>query len=98
MVNNGISCIVITNGLNNKFLTKRTLTSILKTTDNIRWEVELILVDNSPGQNVKDILIDEGYAPIVSKRINTIRSTPNHLPKAFNRGIKEATKKYSYFS
>jgi|TARA_R110000824_G_scaffold73868_6_gene188072 glycosyltransferase involved in cell wall biosynthesis len=94
MVNNGISCIVITNGLNNKFLTKRTLTSILKTTDNIRWEVELILVDNSPGQNVKDILIDEGYAPIVSKRINVIHSTPNHLPKAFNRGIKEATKKY----
>jgi len=94
MVNNGISCIIVTNGLNNKFLVERTLSSIMKTTDNIRWVVEIILVDNSPGQNVKDILIQEGYAPVVSKRINVIHTTPNHLPKAFNEGVKKATKKY----
>jgi len=94
MLNNSISCVVVTNGLNNKFLTERTLFSIIKTTDNIGWDVELILVDNSPGQNIKDILIEEGYAPIVCKRIKVVKSTPNHLPKAFNNGVREATKKY----
>tara|TARA_R110000824_G_scaffold111850_4_gene260611 strand:- start:1738 stop:2775 length:1038 start_codon:yes stop_codon:yes gene_type:complete len=94
MVNNSISCIVITNGLNNKFLTERTLSSIIRTTTHIKWDVELIVVDNSPGQNVKDIVTQEGYAPVESKRIKIINSLPNHLPKAFNAGVKTATKKY----
>jgi len=57
VVNNSISCIVITNGLNNRFLTERTLFSIIKNTDNIGWDVELILVDNSHEQNVKICMV-----------------------------------------
>jgi len=94
MVNNSISCIIVTNGLNNRFLTERTLSSIIKTTDNIGWDVELILVDNSPEQNVRDTLREERYLPIITKRIKVIKSQPNHLPKAFNSGVKKATKKY----
>ena len=32
--------------------------------------------------------------PVASKRIKIINSLPNHLPKAFNIGVKTATKKY----
>ena len=94
MVNNSISCVVITNGLNNRFLTERTLFSIIKTTDNIGWDVELILVDNSPQQNIKDILKEERYLPVLTKRIKVIKSLPNHLPKAFNKGVKNSNSKY----
>ena len=94
MVNNSISCVVITNGLNNKFLTERTLSSIMSTTDHIGWQIELIVVDNSPDQNVKDILLDEGYINVVNKRINVIKSLPNHLPKAFNTGVINSQSKY----
>ena len=94
MVGNSISCIVITNGLNNKFLTERTLSSIMSTTNHIGWQIELIVVDNSPNQNVKDILLDKGYLHVLNKRINIIKSKPNHLPKAFNIGVKNSNSKY----
>ena len=94
MVNNSISCVVITNGLNNRFLTERTLFSIIKTTDNIGWDVELILVDNSPQQNIEDTLKEERYLPVLTKRIKVIKSLPNHLPKAFNNGVKNSNSKY----
>lgn len=94
VTNKSISCIVITNGLNNRFLKDRTLSSILNTTDKIGWDVEIILVDNSPEQNVKDILKEESYIPVVTKRIKVVKSLPNHLPKAFNLGVKIATKNY----
>lgn len=92
--NKSISCIVITNGLNNIFLKERTLFSILNTTNTIGWDVEIIVVDNSPEQNIKTILINEGYNNVISKRIKIINSLPNHLPKAFNLGVKTSTKKY----
>ena len=94
MVNKSISCVIITNGLNNKFLTKRTLSSIIRTTDNIGWNIEIIVVDNSPSQNVKDILIRERYTPLETKKIKVVKSTPNHLPKAFNTGVKKSKNKY----
>ena len=94
MVNNSISCIIVTNGLNNKFLTERTLFSIIKTTNNIGWNVELILVDNSPEQNVKDTLKEEKYLPVLTKRLKVVKSVPNHLPKAFNVGVKNAKSKF----
>ena len=94
VTNKSISCVVITNGLNNRFLIERTLSSILTTTDTIGWDVEIIVVDNSPEQNIKTILINEGYNNVISKRIKIINSLPNHLPKAFNLGVKTATKKY----
>ena len=80
---------ILTNGLNNKFLTERTLASIIKTTDNTGWNVELILVDNSPEQNVEKILKEQNYLTVVTKRIKVIESLPNHLPKAFNLGVKK---------
>lgn len=86
VVNKSISCIVITNGLNNRFLKERTLASILTTTDTIGWDVEIIVVDNSPKQDVK--------TQIVNEKIKVINSLPNHLPKAFNLGVKTSTKKY----
>jgi hypothetical protein len=94
MVKNSISCVVLTNGLNNKFLTERTLSSIIKTTNNVGWDVELILVDNSPEQNVKKILKEQSYLPVVTKRIKVIKSLPNHLPKAFNLGVKKSNSNY----
>jgi|TARA_R110000822_G_scaffold176556_1_gene316137 hypothetical protein len=95
MVKNSISCVILTNGLNNKFLTERTLSSIIKTTDNTGWDVELILVDNSPEQNVEKILKEQNYLPVVTKRIKVIESLPNHLPKAFNLGVKKSNSKYT---
>jgi glycosyltransferase involved in cell wall biosynthesis len=84
--NKSISCIVITNGLTNRFLIERTLSSILTTTDKIDWDVEIIVVDNSLKQNVK--------TKVTNEKIKVITSLPNHLPKAFNLGVKTATKKY----
>ena len=55
---------------------------------------EIIEVDKSPEQNIKTILKNEGYNKVISKRIKIINSLPNHLPKAFNLGVKTATKKY----
>ena len=70
VTNKSISCVVITNGLNNRFLIERTLSSILTTTDTIGWDVEIIVVDNSPEQNIKTILINEGYNNVISKNIS----------------------------
>ena len=74
MVSNSISCIIITNGLNNRFLIERTISSIKKTTNHLDWMVEFIVVDNSVEQKVKD--------DIHTKNIRVVKSKPNHLPKA----------------
>ena len=86
MVSNSISCIIITNGLNNRFLIGRTISSIKKTTNHLDWMVEFIVVDNSVEQKVKD--------DIHTKNIRVVKSKPNHLPKAVNIGVKKSKCKY----
>ncbi len=78
-----ISCIIV-NNLNDSFVKKRLIPSILTNTDS-DVDLEIIVVDNSPEQNFK------------YKNIKVVKSEPFHLPKAFNIGVKNSTKKYLAF-
>ena len=77
-----ISCIIV-NCFNDLFIKKRIVPSIKKTTEHLKdWEIEIIIVDNSPGQDFE------------MEGIKVVKSLPYHCPKAYNTGVKEATKHY----
>ena len=77
-----ISCIIV-NCFNDLFIKKRIVPSIKRTTEHLKdWEVEIIIVDNSPEQNFE------------MEGIKVVKSLPYHCPKAYNTGVKEATKHY----
>ena len=84
-----ISCIIITPGLNNRFVCEKTIPSIVKTTEHlIQWDVEIIVVDNSFEQNFEYYCTDNGYDNILNCVDRVVGSEPNHIPKAYNKGVK----------
>ena len=74
-----ISCIILSN-LNDLFVKERLIPSIIENSKS--HSIEIIVVDNSPTQNFEH----EG--------VKVIHTEPYHLPKAYNRGVKEASGKY----
>jgi len=93
--NRGISCIIVTPGLNNRFVCERTIPSIVNTTEHLKyWDVEIIVVDNSGEHNFEYYCIDNGYNNIINCVSKIVDSEPNHLPKAFNKGVKSSKNDY----
>ena len=93
--NRSISCIIITPGLNNRFVCERTIPSIVSTTEHlIDWDVEIIVVDNSDEQNFEYYCVDNGYDDIIDCVSKVVGSESNHLPKAFNKGVKSSKNEY----
>ena len=93
--NRSISCIIITPGLNNRFVCERTIPSIVNTTEHLTdWDVEIIVVDNSGEQNFEYYCIDNGYDDIIDCVSKVVGSESNHLPKAFNKGVKSSKNEY----
>ena len=93
--NRSISCIIITPGLNNRFVCERTIPSIVSTTEHLTdWDVEIIVVDNSGEQNFEYYCIDNGYNNIINCVSKIVGSESNHLPKAFNKGVKSSKNDY----
>ena len=73
------SCIVLSN-LNDVFVKKRTIPSIIENSK--LHNIEIIVVDNSPTQNFEY----EG--------VKVIHTEPYHIPKAYNTGVSNAKGKY----
>ena len=77
-----ISCIIV-HFLNDLFIKERLIPSLLRTTKHLKeWDIEIIVVDNSPTHNFK------------MKGIKVIKSEPYHIPKAYNKGVKYANTHY----
>ena len=88
-MDNSISCIII-NTFNDFFVKNRTIPSILETTRQLdKWNIEIIVIDNSGNDDFK-----KDNTHLTNKNIRIVKSEPYHLPKAFNRGVKEAKSKY----
>jgi glycosyltransferase involved in cell wall biosynthesis len=90
-----ISCIIVTPGLNNRFVCERTIPSIIRTTEDLtQWDVEIIVVDNSVGQNFEYYCTDNGHDNILDYVDRVVDSEPNHIPKAYNKGVKLSKNDY----
>jgi|TARA_B100001758_G_C18412878_1_gene617173 GT2 family glycosyltransferase len=84
-----LSCIII-NTFCDFFVKKRTLPSIIKTTEHLKdWKIEIIIVDNSGDKD-----LEKKWGPSEYTNISVIQSTPYHLPKALNNGVKKSIHKY----
>jgi GT2 family glycosyltransferase len=93
--NRTISCIIITPGLNNRFVCERTIPSIVNTTEHLTdWDVEIIVVDNSVEHNFEYYLYDNGYGNVIDCISKIVYSESNHLPKAFNRGVESSKNEF----
>tara|TARA_R110000824_G_scaffold18850_4_gene73955 strand:- start:4992 stop:6065 length:1074 start_codon:yes stop_codon:yes gene_type:complete len=80
--NKSISCIIL-NCLNDLFIKERLIPSIKRTTKHLKdWDIEIIVVDNSPEQDFQ------------MEGIRVVKSVPYHIPKAYNLAIKNTTKYY----
>ena len=75
-----VSCIIL-NCLNDLFVKNRLIPSIIKNSK--MSSTEIIVVDNSPTQDFK-----------YKKNVKVIRSEPFHIPKGYNKGVKESKGKY----
>ena len=65
--NKSISCIIL-NCLNDLFIKERLIPSIKRTTKHLKdWDIEIIVVDNSPGQNfqMEGIRVVKSTYPII---------------------------------
>tara|TARA_R110000765_G_scaffold32615_2_gene75509 strand:+ start:103 stop:1125 length:1023 start_codon:yes stop_codon:yes gene_type:complete len=90
-----ISCIIITPGINNRFVCERTIPSIVMTTEHlVDWNVEIIVVDNSREHNFEYYLYNNGYNNVIDCLSKIVYSESNHLPKAFNRGVESSKNEY----
>ena len=77
-----ISCIIL-NCLNDLFIKERLIPSIKRTTDHLNdWVIEIIVVDSSPSQDFQ------------MNGIKVIKSTPYHIPKAYNLAVKKSNNHY----
>ena len=84
-----LSCIIIKTFCD-FFVKKRTLPSIIKTTEHLKdWKIEIIIVDNSGDKD-----LEKKWGPSEYTNISVIQSTPYHLPKALNNGVKKSIHKY----
>ena len=77
-----ISCIIL-NCLNDLFIKERLIPSIKRTTEHLNdWVIEIIVVDSSPSQDFQ------------MNGIKVIKSTPYHIPKAYNLAVKKSNNHY----
>jgi len=80
-----VSCIILSN-LNDKFVKRRTIPSIIA---NSQFEsIEIIVVDNSPEQD-----FERDY-PVGLNNVKIHTSEPFHIAKGYNKGVQEASGKY----